>query len=113
MYTIFHNESEHFSIAKIKIHATNENYDEDEIVGKGYFSKLQEGMVYAFYGTFENHPKFGKQYNIHAYETYIPDTLDGLCAYLSSDLLYRSGHKTELRCTDSLVQVARPKVIEK
>jgi len=112
MYTIFHNESEHFSIAKIKIHATNENYDEDEIVGKGYFSKLQEGMVYSFYGTFENHPKFGKQYNIHAYETYIPDTIDGLCAYLSSDLFYGIGKKTAQRIIDYLGQDAITKIIQ-
>src|SRR5699024_5248731 len=102
MYTIFHNEREHFSIAKIKIHNTNEDYEEKEIVGKGYFSNLQEGTVYSFFGEFENHPKFGKQYNIKSYETYIPSSQDGLLAYLSSDLFYGIGKKTAQRIIDHL-----------
>src|SRR5690625_3918259 len=88
LYTIFHNESEHFTIAKFKITATNEDYKEKEIVGKGYFSNLQEGTTYSFFGEFETHPKFGLQYNIHSYQTYIPDSKEGLIAYLSSDLFY-------------------------
>src|SRR5690625_3458859 len=94
VYTIFHNEAEHFSIAKIKIHDTNEDYDESEIVGKGYFSNLQEGTVYYFYGHLEKHPRFGLQYQIEAYETFIPDSRVGLVTYLSSDLFYRIGEKT-------------------
>lgn len=50
LYTIFHNDVEHFSIAKVKILDTNLNYDEKEIVIKGYFSQLQEGTVYRFIG---------------------------------------------------------------
>ena len=46
MFTIFENTEEHFSIAKIKIHDTNESYTEKDIVGKGYFSNLQPGVVY-------------------------------------------------------------------
>src|SRR5690625_4718947 len=97
LYTIFHNENEHFSIAKIKIHQTNEEYQENEIVVKGYFSNLQEGIVYTFFGQIENHPKFGEQYNIHSYKTYIPSDKDGLITYLSSDLFYGIGKKTAQR----------------
>src|SRR5690625_1205987 len=88
LYTIFHNESEHFTIAKFKVIATNEDFKEKEIVGKGYFSNLQEGTTYSFFGEFETHPKFGLQYNILSYQTYIPDSKEGLIAYLSSDLFY-------------------------
>src|SRR5690625_5845810 len=69
-------------------------------------------MVYSFYGTFENHPKFGKQYNIHAYETYITDIIDVLCAYLSSDLFYGIGKKTAQRIIDYLGQDAITKIIQ-
>lgn len=48
LYTIFHNESEHFTIAKFKVVATNEDYKEKEFVGKGYFSNLQDGTTYSF-----------------------------------------------------------------
>ena len=53
LFTIFENEAEHFSIAKIKIHETNEDYAEKDIVGKGYFSNLQIGVVYQFFGHLE------------------------------------------------------------
>ncbi|TFJ94026.1 SF1B family DNA helicase RecD2 [Lentibacillus salicampi] len=94
LYTIFHNEQEHFSIAKIKILDTNEDYQEKEIVIKGYFSGLQEAAAYCFYGNFERHAKFGLQYKVTSYQTFIPDTKDGLIAYLSSDLFHGIGQKT-------------------
>src|SRR5690625_4728826 len=102
LYTIFHNENEHFSIAKIKIHQTNEEYQENEIVVKGYFSKLQEGTIYSFFGQIENHPKFGRQYHINSYQTYIPTDKDGLIAYLSSELFYGIGEKTARRIIEYL-----------
>lgn len=111
LYTIFHNEAEHFSIAKIKIHDTNEDYKEDEIVGKGYFSNLQEGTVYSFYGEMEKHPKFGWQYSIISYETYIPNSKDGLVSYLSSDLFYGVGEKTAMKIIEHLGEDAIAQIL--
>lgn len=112
LYTIFHNESEHFTIAKFKVIATNEDYKEKEIVGKGYFSNLQEGTIYSFFGEFEKHPKFGLQYSIHSYQTYIPDSREGLIAYLSSDLFYGVGKKTAQRIIDHLGETAISKILD-
>src|SRR5690625_1070965 len=112
LYTIFRNESEHFTIAKFKVIATNEDFKEKEIVGKGYFSNLQEGTTYSFFGEFETHPKFGLQYNIHSYQTYIPDSKEGLIAYLSSDLFYGVGKKTAERIIDHLGETAISKILD-
>src|SRR5690625_5214613 len=94
LFSIYENADEHFSIAKIKIHDTNESYQEKEIVGKGYFSNLQQGIVYQFFGQLETHPKFGIQYEIQAYQTYIPKTEEAIVNYLSSDLFYGIGKRT-------------------
>ncbi|MEN2465069.1 ATP-dependent RecD-like DNA helicase [Ornithinibacillus sp. FSL M8-0202] len=102
LYTIFHNDVEHFSIAKVKILDTNLNYDEKEIVIKGYFSQLQEGTVYRFIGQLEKHPKYGQQYSVTSYQTFIPDTKDGLIAYLSSDMFYGIGKRTAKKVVDHL-----------
>ncbi|MFD1362964.1 SF1B family DNA helicase RecD2 [Lentibacillus salinarum] len=102
LYTIFRNEQENFSIAKINILATNEDYQAKDIVIKGYFSDLQETAAYYFYGAFERHPKFGLQYNVTSYQTFIPDTTDGLIAYLSSDLFHGIGKKTAAKIVDAL-----------
>lgn len=112
LYTIFRNEQEHFTIAKFKVITTNEDYEDNEIIGKGYFSNLQEGTAYTFFGVFESHPKFGLQYNIHAYQTYIPDSRDGLIAYLSSDLFYGIGKKTAIRIIDHLGETAISKILK-
>lgn len=111
LYTIFHNEDEHFSIAKVKIHKTNENYQAKEIVIKGYFSNLQDGTIYSFFGQIENHPKFGEQYRVNAYQTYIPKDEEGLIAYLSSDLFHGIGKKTAQRIIDHLGGQAISKIL--
>lgn len=111
LYTIFHNEQEHFSIAKIKIEETNEEYEEKEIVAKGYFSNLQEHTTYYFYGELERHVKFGLQYRVVSYQTALPDTRDGLIAYLSSDLFYGIGKKTAEKIVDQLGESAISKIL--
>ncbi|HLR80572.1 MAG TPA: ATP-dependent RecD-like DNA helicase [Bacillota bacterium] len=112
LHTIFRNEREHFSIVKIKIEETNTTYKEKEIVVKGYLSQLTEGMTYYFYGEFVQHPKFGKQFNVHSYQTYIPDSEDGLIAYLSSDLFYGIGQKTAEKIVHQLGERAIPKILD-
>lgn len=111
LYTIFHDEREHFTIAKFKILATNEDFEEKEIVGKGYFTNLQEDTTYSLFGQFEKHSKFGLQYRIESYETFIPDTIDGLVSYLSSDLFYGVGKKTAKRIIDYLGENAISKIL--
>lgn len=112
LYTIFRNEQEQFAIAKIKILETNEHYTEKEIVGKGYVSHLQTGTPYIFYGHLENHPKFGLQYAISSYQTYIPTTKEGLIQYLSSDLFYGIGKKTAKRIVDTLGESAIQTILD-
>lgn len=102
LHMIFLNEQEHFSIAKIEITNLTEKYDEEAIVIKGHFPELQDGATYRFYGKFEEHASYGTQYAIRSYETVMPDTEEGVIAYLSSDLFYGIGKKTASRIIDHL-----------
>src|SRR5690625_1838756 len=111
LFTIFRNESENFVIAKVIVLETNEDYREKDIILKGYFHQLQEQMTYYFYGVFEKHAKFGLQYRVNSYETYIPDTKTGLINYLSSDLFYGVGKKTAKRIVESLGEGAISKIL--
>src|SRR5699024_8546706 len=86
IFTIFENHAEHFSIAKIKIHDTNEAYEEKEIVGKGHFTNLQNGVVYQFFGELVHHTKFGLQYDITAYKTFVPETKEAVMVYYAIDI---------------------------
>ncbi|NMA90501.1 MAG: ATP-dependent RecD-like DNA helicase [Amphibacillus sp.] len=112
VYTIYSNPAEHFSIAKIKILETNEVYQEPEIVVKGYFSELQPGEAYLFYGKIVEHKRFGLQYDVSHFRRYLPDTKEGLVAYLSSDLFYGIGEKTALKIVDQLGETAIQNIMD-
>lgn len=111
IYTIYFKEEEHFSIARIKILDTNEQIDEKETVVKGYFSRLEEGETYLFHGSFQHHKKFGNQYQVQRYERFIPNTKDGLAAYLSSDLFYGIGKKTAEKIVGYLGETAVSQIL--
>src|SRR5690625_3425284 len=112
IFTIFENYAEHFSIAKIKIHDTNEAYEEKEIVGKGHFTNLQNGVVYQFFGELVHHTKFGLQYDITAYKTFVPETKEAVVAYLASDIFHGVGKKIAQAIVDHLGENAIPKILD-
>lgn len=112
VFTIYENAQEHFSIAKIKIHDTNETYKENEIVGKGHFINLQKGVVYQFYGQLTHHTKFGLQYDITSYQTFVPETEEAVIAYLSSDIFQGVGKKTAQSIVEYLGENAIKKILD-
>ncbi|MFD2133639.1 ATP-dependent RecD-like DNA helicase [Pseudogracilibacillus auburnensis] len=112
LFTIYENTAEHFSIAKIKIHDTNEDYEEKDIVAKGYFTNLQKGVMYEFFGQLETHSKFGLQYQINSYQTFVPKTEEAVIAYLSSDLFYGIGKRTAESIVNKLGENAIHKIID-
>src|SRR5690625_446218 len=112
LFTIYENESDQFTIAKIKIHDTNEAYEEKEIVGKGYFANLQPGVLYQFFGALDRHPSFGIQYKVDSYQTFVPKTTEGLIHYLSSDLFHGVGKKTAQSIVALLGENAIVKILE-
>ncbi|WP_079708419.1 SF1B family DNA helicase RecD2 [Paraliobacillus ryukyuensis] len=112
IHTIFSNQQEHFSIAKIKVLDTNETFEEKELVIKGYFSDLAIGEPYIFQGQFVDHKKFGRQYQVDHYRRYIPKTTEGLIGYLSSDLFHGIGKKLAQRIVQELGDTAVSKILK-
>lgn len=110
--TIFRNEAEHFSIVRIKITKTNLDYQDKEIIVKGYFDQLQDQTAYCFYGVMEKHPRYGSQLKVQSYETILPTTKDGLVQYLSSDLFYGVGKKSALKIVEKLGENAVSKIMD-
>lgn len=102
IHTIFENKQEHFSIAKIKILETNQKFEEDEVVIKGYFRRLDPGETYEFYGRVVDHKRFGRQFQVESYQRFLPESKEGVIAYLSSDLFPGVGKKTAERIVHML-----------
>ena len=68
---------------------------EGKIIGfTGSFNEIDEDVDYKFYGKMVNHPKYGIQFNVEAYEISIPSDTDSLIIYLSSGIFKGIGTKT-------------------
>lgn len=57
----------------------------------GILFSIQPGEYLALKGTWEHHPKFGKQFRVESYRPHIPTTLKGLERFLASDFVYGIG----------------------
>src|SRR4051794_22063454 len=75
--TIFHNESNMYTVAKIRVDDTNDTYEDREAVVTGYFPKLHDQESYLFYGEFKEHPKFGLQFHVTHFRKDIPQSKQG------------------------------------
>ncbi|WP_066173558.1 SF1B family DNA helicase RecD2 [Bacillus marinisedimentorum] len=109
---IFHNEQNLYSVARIRIKETNENYDEKEVVVTGNFPRLHEEEMYTFFGNFKEHPKFGLQYHTDHYRKELPQSKEGIIQYLSSDLFKGIGKKTAENIVETLGETAISQILE-
>lgn len=112
LFTIYSNEADLFTIARMKVHDTNTDYDDNEIVIQGYFGNLQQSILYTFYGDLFDHKTFGLQFKVQSYETYMPKTTDGVVQFLSSDIFPGVGKKTAEAIVDKFGENALDELLE-
>ncbi|MFD1705498.1 ATP-dependent RecD-like DNA helicase [Siminovitchia sediminis] len=111
LLTIFHNEQNLYSVVRVKVEETNEEYKEKEAVVTGYFPKIHEQETYIFYGGLKEHPKFGLQFHARHFKKELPQTKQGIVSYLSSDLFAGIGEKTAKKIVDSLGENAISQIL--
>ncbi|MBB5324838.1 exodeoxyribonuclease V alpha subunit [Anoxybacillus tepidamans] len=104
--TIFHNESNLYSVVRIRVEETNEACNDEEVVVTGYFPRMHEQETYVFYGSFKEHPRFGRQYVADYFRKDVPHTKEGVIHYLSSDLFKGIGKKTAEAIVEALGEQA-------
>ncbi|WP_374724636.1 SF1B family DNA helicase RecD2 [Calidifontibacillus erzurumensis] len=109
---IFHNEQTLFSVAKVRILDTNEQYEDKEIVVAGYFPYIHEDEIYIFYGNLIKHPKHGLQFQVQHFQKELPQTTDGIIQYLSSGLFVGIGKRTAEKIVNVLGERAISKILE-
>jgi exodeoxyribonuclease V alpha subunit len=112
LVTIFHNESNMYSVVRIRVTETNVPYEEKEAVVTGYFPRIHEDETYIFFGTMKEHPRFGLQFHVEHFRKDIPQTRQGIVQYLSSDLFSGIGKKTAEKIADALGENAISKILE-
>jgi exodeoxyribonuclease V alpha subunit len=111
LVTIFHNEQNLYTVLRIRVEETNDQYEDKEAVITGYFPKIHEQETYIFFGEFKDHPKFGMQFQTQHYRKDIPQTKQGVIAYLSSEMFKGIGKKTAENIVDALGENAISKIL--
>ncbi|WP_338470351.1 ATP-dependent RecD-like DNA helicase [Niallia sp. XMNu-256] len=109
--TIFHNEQNLYTVLKIRVDETNEDYEDKEAVITGYFPRIHEHEHYIFYGEMKDHPKFGLQFHATHFRKDIPQTKQGVVTYLSSELFKGIGKKTAEKIVETLGENAITRIL--
>jgi exodeoxyribonuclease V alpha subunit len=112
LVTIFHNEQNLYTVLRIRVDETNEHYDDKEAVITGYFPKIHEQETYIFYGEFKEHPRFGVQFQASHFRKDMPQTKQGVVAYLSSEMFKGIGKKTAEKIVETLGENAISKILK-
>jgi exodeoxyribonuclease V alpha subunit len=111
LVTIFHNESNLYTVLRIRVEETNEHYEDKEAVVTGYFPRMHEQETYIFFGEFKEHPKFGMQFHASHFRKDMPQTKQGVVAYLSSEMFKGIGKKTAEKIVETLGENAISKIL--
>lgn len=109
--TIFHNDQNLYTVLRIRVEETNENYQDKEAVITGYFPIIHEQEPYIFYGEMKEHPKFGMQFQATHFRKDIPQTKQGVISYLSSELFKGIGKKTAEKIVETLGENAISRIL--
>jgi exodeoxyribonuclease V alpha subunit len=111
LVTIFHNEQNLYTVLRIRVEETNDQYEDKEAVITGYFPKIHEQETYIFFGEFKEHPKFGLQFHTNHFRKDIPQTEQGVIAYLSSEIFKGIGKKIAESIVKTLGEHAISKIL--
>lgn len=111
LVTIFHNETNLYTVLRIRLEETNEEYDEKEAVITGYFPRIHENESYFFYGELKDHPRFGLQFQVSHFRKDMPKTKQGVVSYLSGELFKGIGKKTAESIVNTLGENAISKIL--
>jgi exodeoxyribonuclease V alpha subunit len=109
--TIFHNEQNLYTVLRIRVDETNHQYEDKEAVVTGYFPRIHEQETYIFFGEFKDHPKFGLQYHVSHFRKDMPQSEQGVIAYLSGEMFKGIGKKTAESIVKTLGENAISKIL--
>lgn len=112
IHFIYFNEENYYTVARVKVHDSNVQVIEKEIVVVGTIPKIDEEHSYTFYGQLKDHPRFGQQFQFHYFEKDMPKTTDGIVRYLSSERFKGVGKKTAQAIVQKLGEQTISKILE-
>jgi len=91
---IYQNEENGYTVCGI------ETPDGDQHIAVGTLPYLTEGDQITAYGTFLNHPTYGRQFKVSSFEKHLPTEETDILKYLSSGAVKGIGPKTAVRIVE-------------
>lgn len=102
----FYNPDNGYTVLKMKTADASKpslfNDESDILTATGYLMDPQKGETIILHGTYQTHPKFGRQLHFTSYEKSMTLSDEGLIDYLSSDLFPGVGEKSATRIIEVL-----------
>ena len=108
LHTIFRNDSNGYTVAKFVTYDANE----EDFTATGYFSELNEDVIYKLHGDYVDHPRYGMQFQVTTYQKMMPNDESSLIRYFSSSLFPGIGKQTAKTIVDTLGEDAIEKIKE-
>lgn len=91
---LFRNETNFYSVIRVKISETNEQFDDGTVTVVGMMPAIHEDDMILAHGRVVSHPKFGRQYQVTKISKERPSSEQGLIQYFSSDSFKGIGKRT-------------------
>lgn len=111
LVTIFHNEQNLYTVLRIRVEETNEDYEDKEAVITGYFPRIHEQESYIFYGEMKDHPRFGLQFQATHFRKDMPQSKQGVINYLAGEMFKGIGKRTAEKIVETLGENAISRIL--
>lgn len=108
LHTIFRNDSNGYTVAKFVTYDANE----EDFTATGYFSELNEDVIYKLHGDYVDHPRYGMQFQVSAYQKMMPNDESSLIRYFSSSLFPGIGKQSAKNIVNALGEDAIERIKE-
>lgn len=105
---IYHNSSNNYGVARF----ISYDKEEKEFTATGIFVNLEEDRVYNLSGHYEEHYRYGMQFQVSSYELMRPNDEASLVRYFSSAMFPGIGPKLAAQIVDALGENAIQRIID-
>lgn len=105
---IYHNQSNGYGVARF----ISYDKEEKEFTATGIFGSLEDERVYNLIGHYEEHYRYGLQFQVNSYEMMRPNDVSSLVRYFSSAMFPGIGKKLAQLIVDTLGEAAIDRIIE-
>lgn len=95
---LFKNEVTSYIIARIKL----DQKKDESIVVVGYFELPKKQELCRYYGSFIDHPRYGRQFKVDSMEKLMPTDEEAIIRYLSSSMFPKVGPKAAEKVIEAL-----------